>query len=204
MDILNKIKQIQALSEIGVHYSGNDFDRERYREIGMLSLDILSELSHTPVTDLGAILVESDGYKTAKVDVRAVVFNDQGEILMVREKIDGCWSLPGGWADVGFTPAEIAVKESREEAGARVEPSRLLGIMDKSRHGHPPGLYYIYKVFIECRFMEWVMRDHLETSEAGFFKRGHLPELSTPRITADQISMLFDQHDGKVCEPFFD
>jgi len=204
MDILNKIKQIQALSEIGIHYAHNGFDLERYREIGDLCFNVLSGIVDIPVDVLKVRMIESDGYKTPKVDVRAVVFNENHEILMVREKIDDCWSLPGGWADIGYTPSEVAVKESREEACADVEPVRLLGIMDKRCHNHPSDLYYIYKIFLECKFNGWVEGDRLETTEVGFFASDNLPTLSAPRNTPEQIRLLFDFHSGQVTQPFFD
>jgi ADP-ribose pyrophosphatase YjhB (NUDIX family) len=204
MDILNKIKQIQALSEIGIHYAHNEFDLNRYQEMGKLCEGILAEMTGTPESDLRFKLYEDDGYKTAKVDVRAVIFNEKDEILLVREKIDGCWSLPGGWADVGYSPSEVAVKEAREEAGADVEPVRLLGVLDKRLHEHPSDIYYIYKIFIECRMKGWIGRDHLETSDAGFFPEDKLPELSTPRNTAGQMTTLFEFHRGTRVTPLFD
>ncbi len=204
MDILNKIKQIQALAETGLHYSHNEFELNRNLEISDITLEILSGLSEIPVEQLKFTMIENNGYKTPKVDVRAVVFNAQNEILMVREKIDGLWSLPGGWADIGFAPSEIAVKESQEEAGADVEPVRLLAVLDKRCHNHPPDLYYIYKIFIECRFKGWIERDQMETSDAGFFGAKNLPSLSTPRNTAEQMSMLFDFRSGKRVDPVFD
>ena len=204
MDILNSIKQIQALSEIGVHYSHNDFDLQRYQEIGRLSTEAIAGILDLPVQTVRNRMEEHDGYKTAKVDVRAVVFNEQNEILMVREKIDDCWSLPGGWADVGYTPSEVAVKEAREEAGARVTPVRLLAVLDKRCHPHPSDLYYIYKIFIECTLDGWVDRDLLETSAAGFFPENQLPALSLPRNTEEQIAMLFDFRHGRITAPVFD
>lgn len=204
MDILNKIKQIQALTEIGIHYSKNEFDLLRYQEISRLCFGVLSDMTSLSEQDLMLKLIESDGYKTPKVDVRAVVFNEQNEILMVREKIDGCWSMPGGWADIGYTPSEVAVKESREEAGAEVRAVRLLGILDKRCHEHPADIYYIYKVFIECEFMDWVGSDHMETSDYGFFSLDTLPPLSTPRNTFEQIRKLFDYHNGILTDPMFD
>jgi ADP-ribose pyrophosphatase YjhB (NUDIX family) len=204
MDILNKIKQIQALSEIGTHYSKNDFDRKRYEEISDLCFSVLSRITEIPEQDLKVKIIESDGYKTPKVDVRAVVFNDHDEILMVRELIDDCWSLPGGWADIGYTPSEVAEKESHEEAGAEVRAVRLLGILDKRCHDHPADIYYIYKIFIECDFIGWVGSDRMETSDYGFFSLENLPPLSTPRNTPDQIQKLFDYHHGTLTEPMFD
>lgn len=204
MDILNKIKQIQSLTEIGIHYAKNDFDRKRYEEMSDLCFSVLSQITDIPEQELKVKIIESDGYKTPKVDVRAVVFNDRNEILMAREKIDDCWSLPGGWADIGYTPSEVAEKESREEAGASVKAFRLLGILDKSRHDHPADIYYIYKVFIECTFLGWVGFNQMETSEFGFFSLEKLPPLSTPRNTMEQIRKLFDYHNGTLTEPMFD
>jgi ADP-ribose pyrophosphatase YjhB (NUDIX family) len=204
MDILNKIKQIQSLTEIGIHYSKNDFDRKRFEDISNLCFSVLSQMTDIPEQDLKVKIIESDGYKTPKVDVRAVVFNNQNEILMVREKIDDCWSLPGGWADIGYTPSEVAEKESREEAGAEVKAVRLLGILDKRCHDHPADIYYIYKVFIECTFIGWVGSDQMETSDYGFFSLENLPPLSTPRNTLAQIQKLFDYHSGTLTVPMFD
>jgi ADP-ribose pyrophosphatase YjhB (NUDIX family) len=204
MDILNKIKQIQALAETGIHYSHNNFELHRNREIGALCLEILSELSDTPVEKLQFVLEEHDGYKTPKVDIRAVVFSENHEILMVKEMVDNRWSLPGGWADIGYTPSEVAVKESMEEAGALVEPVRLLAVLDKRCHNHPPDIYYIYKIFIECRLTGWVTRDNTETSDHGFFGLDKLPPLSIPRNTEAQIRKLFDFHNGTLTAPLFD
>lgn len=204
MDILNKIKQIQSLTEIGNHYAKNEFDLLRYQEISSLCFSVLSQITSIPEQELKVKMIESEGYKTPKVDVRAVVFNDRNEILMVREKIDGCWSLPGGWADIGYTPSEVAVKESREEAGAEVQAVRLLGVLDKRCHDHPADIYYIYKIFIGCDFISWVGSDRMETSDHGFFSLENLPPLSTPRNTFEQISKLFDYQNGTLTEPMFD
>jgi len=204
MDILNEIKQIQSLTEIGIHYSKNNFDLLRYQEISKLCLSVLSRITGLPDSELSQAILEMDGYKTPKVDVRSVVFNENHEILMVREKVDDCWSLPGGWADIGYTPSEVAVKETREEAGAEVEPVRLLGVLDKRCHDHPADIYYIYKIFIECRFISWVGSDQMETSDYGFFSRDNLPPLSTPRNTLAQMRTLFDFHLGVITKPIFD
>jgi ADP-ribose pyrophosphatase YjhB (NUDIX family) len=204
MDILNKIKQIQALAETGIHYSHNPFELQRNQEIGALCLGILSDLTGTAVDRLKFSIEEHQGYKTPKVDVRAVIFNERNEILLVREKVDGRWSLPGGWADIGYTPSEVAVKEAREEAGAEVDAVRILAVFDKRCHEHPADIYYIYKIFIECRLRGWVGRDDKETSDQGFFSPGDLPPLSTPRVTARQIEQLLALHTGKLQAPLFD
>jgi len=136
--------------------------------------------------------MERNGYKTPKTDVRAVVFNPRGEILLVKEVVDDRWSLPGGWADVGYTPSEVAVKETREEAGLAVTAGRLLAVLDKKCHEHPEDLYYIYKIFIECKAEDFTPAAGTETTDVGFFSLDKLPELSTPRNTEGQIHSMFD------------
>ncbi|MCD6333342.1 MAG: NUDIX hydrolase N-terminal domain-containing protein [Bacteroidales bacterium] len=201
---LEHVKQLIALAEIGLHHAYNDFDHKRYQEMLDQSVQLMGELTHTDAKWIADSVVELDGYKTPKVDVRAVVFDKQHRLLLVKEMVDGHWSLPGGWADVGYTPSEVAVKEALEEAGAIVKPKRLLAVLDKQRHHHPPGIYYIYKIFIECHLERIAESDHMETTEAGFFQPDNLPPLSLPRNTAEQIQMLFDMHSGKVNPPVFD
>lgn len=127
---LDVAKRIQALAQNGLAYSDNKYDIERYEELRNLSMEIMAEYADMDMTKVKDLFANENGYQTPKVDIRAVVFQDE-KVLMVRERIDGCWSLPGGWADIGFTPAEIAVKEVREEAGFEVKPLRLLAVYDK-------------------------------------------------------------------------
>lgn len=202
--VLEYIKQIQSIAETGLHYSQNPFELNRNREISELCLRILEEMTDADYKLIKLNIEENRGYKTPKVDVRAVIFNDLGEILMVKEKIDGKWALPGGWADIGYTPSEVAVKESLEEAGMIVEAKKLLAILDKRRHNHPSDLYYIYKVFIACDILEKAELDGIETSDSAFFSENNLPELSQQRNTAEQIKMLFDFRKGLKKSPVFD
>jgi ADP-ribose pyrophosphatase YjhB (NUDIX family) len=111
---------------------------------------------------------------------------------MVREKIDQCWSLPGGWGDIGYTANEIAVKEVREESGLEVEPMRLLAVLDKKCHAHPASPWYTYKLFILCRETGGFLQAGMETLDADFFPLENLPPLSTDRITYEQIRLMFD------------
>ena len=146
---LELAKRLQAMAQSGLAYCNNPYDKERYEELRDISADIMA--SHT---DMDGELVKNlfcneTGYQTPKVDIRGVVFQEN-KILMVREKLDGAWALPGGWADIGFTPGEIAAKEIMEEAGLEVKPIRLLAVYDKKCHPHPPSPYHVYKMFILC------------------------------------------------------
>ena len=111
-DWLAIAQRLQALAQAGLAYNPPVFDAERYEEIHALSLQMMSNLSGQPVATFEGIFAAENGYPTPKVDIRAVLFRGTDEVLLVQEKIDGGrWSLPGGWADVGYTPFEVAVKE---------------------------------------------------------------------------------------------
>ena len=197
-------KRVQAVAENGLHYAESDWDRDRYQDLEQISLQMLSLITDQPLEKLKAITPEKNGYRTPKVDVRSVIFNDKDEILMVKERVDSRWSLPGGWCDIGFTPVEIAEKEAFEEAGIRVRANRVLAIFDKKCHPHPQDLFYSYKIFIECIPEDLHISTGMETLDVGFFPHGNLPELSTPRNTRDQIDAMFDFRAGKLHWPLID
>ena len=203
-DIFEYIKRVQAIAEIGINYSHTFYDTDRYNELHELSIQMLSSLTNNPKQAIREFMVEGAGYKTPKVDIRAVVFNNSGELLYVREKKDNRWSLPGGWADVGYSPSEVAEKETSEEAGMQVKARRVLAVLDKHKHTHPRSLDYVYKIFIECVPINNTLEAGSETLEARFFSRDNIPELSQPRILESQIIMLYKFYDGEITEPIFD
>lgn len=190
---LGAVKRVLALSQTGLAFQPNDYDRERYEEIRQISLDLLAHMSNAPVEQIMSILPNDVGYITPKVDVRAVLFN-AGQILMVQEKIDNDrWTLPGGWADVGYTPFEVAVKEAFEETGLRTEAVRLLAVFDKSRHDHPEEPWYVYKFFILCEVTGGeILRQTTETSDVAWVKFEDVAglDLSENRVTYSQITRL--------------
>lgn len=205
--LLSIAKRLQSIAQAGIFYSEDKpFDRERYQEIADISVQILGQLTDEPIEKIGNLFTqERDGYQTPKVDIRAVVFNESGEILMVKEKVDGRWSLPGGWADVGYSPAEVAVKEVQEETGLDVKTVRILGIFDKRNHPHPPEGWYVYKIFILCEKIGGeISKDTTETSDIQYFSLENLPPLSEPRIVFSQIKMMFDYRNNPEKEVYFD
>ncbi|MEN8204332.1 MAG: NUDIX hydrolase N-terminal domain-containing protein, partial [Bacteroidota bacterium] len=168
-ELLRLAKRVQAIAENGLHYTENDFDRDRYTDLDSISLRLISLLTSMPVETIKISTPENHGYRTPKVDVRCVIFNDRDEILMVKERVDSRWSLPGGWCDVGFTPTEVAEKEAFEEAGIRVKAGRVLAIFDKKCHDHPEDLFYTYKIFMECKAENYKISTGMETLDVGFF-----------------------------------
>lgn len=194
-DWLGIAQRLQALAQAGLAYAPNAFDAERYEEVQALSLRLMAGLTGEPVAQLHALFAGETGYPTPKVDIRAVLFRGLDEVLLVQEKMDGNrWSLPGGWADVGYTPFEVAVKEVGEETGLATEAVRLLALLDKKQHAHPPQPWYVYKAFVRCRVVGGELQaDTVETAGVRWVHRRELPTLalSTDRVTQAQLERLF-------------
>lgn len=199
-----KIKRIQALSEIGLEYTESSYDRERYEELQEISLQLLEKITEMPVEKIVPVIQENNGYKTPKVDVRAVVFNEKGQILLVQEKADNCWSMPGGWSDISYSPKEVAEKECFEEAGLKVKATKLLAVIDKQKQNMPPAFEYVYKIFLLCEKLGDTISTGSETLDVGWFDENNLPELSTPRNNATILKMMFGFYRGERNEPYFD
>ena len=132
-------------------------------------------------------------YPTPKVDIRGFVFNQKRELLLVKEKLDGKWSLPGGWGDIGYSPSEVIVKEIKEETGLSSKVSRLLAIYDKKCHPHPPQPFYVYKLVFLCEIFEGKINTSFDIEEVNYFEINNLPELSKDRILKSQIEQLYNK-----------
>jgi ADP-ribose pyrophosphatase YjhB (NUDIX family) len=200
---LEYAKRVQALAQSGLTYADNSYDLERYQELSEISVKLMAEISGTEIEQVRALFTNETGYQTPKTDVRAVIFQE-GKILLVREKIDNCWSLPGGWADVGYTPAEVAVKETYEEAGLEVKAIKLLAVLDKKCHPHPPSPYHTYKIFILCEQIGGTIQTGSETLDVQYFGPHELPELSTERGTVSQMQLMFSFLDNPQQAAIFD
>ena len=195
--------ELQSIAQAGLTFGENQYDRDRYQQIRDLSVEILHEytdIDHNKIRDLFA---SETGYQTPKVDIRAAVFNND-KILLVNEKIDAKWSLPGGWADVNSSVSESAVRECFEEAGAVVKPKRVVAIHLGNRHNHHNFPFTIYKIFVECDLIKYRFTENTETLGSDFFSLSKLPELSTERNTLEQIKMCFEAKKSKIFETIFD
>lgn len=183
-------KELQAIAQAGLTYSTDVFDRERFEMIRDMSVEMMAYQTHEKQSVIRDLFANEVGYATPKVDVRAVIFKNDC-ILLVKEKADGKWSLPGGWGDIGLTPSEVAVKEVREEAGFDVKAHKLLAVFDKKCHPHPPSPYHVYKFFIQCDIVGGQAREGIETDDVAFFSKDNLPPLSVERNTESQIQIAF-------------
>jgi len=189
-DWLHWAQQLQAIAQNGLTYALGDYDRERYQQIRDIANQILEAQTGEPAARFEAAFAMEQGYSTPKVDVRAAVIRDR-RILLVREREDGCWTLPGGWADIGQSPAESVVREVREESGFEVRAVRLIAVLDRNRHPHPPIPYHAFKMFFLCELTGGEASASFETTGVDWFAPDALPSLSLTRVLPEQIAMCF-------------
>jgi ADP-ribose pyrophosphatase YjhB (NUDIX family) len=173
-------REIQALSQTGLTYSQTDYDTQRYRRLAEIAAEMVQRHTQLPVEAVLDDFMRQPGYATPKVDVRGAVARD-GRILLVQERADGLWCMPGGWADVGETPAHMVAREVWEESGFQVEPRKVVGVYDANRGGVPLEFYHAYKVVFLCDIVGGEARPSSETLAVGFFPFDDLPPLSSAR-----------------------
>jgi ADP-ribose pyrophosphatase YjhB (NUDIX family) len=191
-DLLEWARKVQAIAQNGLAFTHDPFDRERYTQLAELVALLLSRELSMPIEAARALWSQDQGYATPKVDVRGGVFLES-QVLLVRERSDGRWTLPGGWVDVGDAPSEAVMREIFEESGFKARPVKLAALIDKNRHPHPPGVHHIYKLFFVCELTGGAAAASTETDAAEFFPVQKLPPLSTGRVLAAQIERLY-QH----------
>jgi len=195
--------RLQSIAQAGLTFSKDKYDLDRFEQIRELSVEIMNEYTGVSSEKIKDLFASETGYQTPKVDIRASVFKEN-KILLIREKIDGAWALPGGWADVNTSVSESVIRECIEEAGASVVPKRIIAVLLANKHNDPLLLYTTYKIIVECELGSIDFRENIETLEARFFEPDNIPELSTGRTTAGQIRMCFEARKQKLFEPLFD
>ena len=182
-------RRLHAIARTGLHFCANEYDRERYAQVEEIAADLLAG----PATDdrerLLGVWRGERGYVTPKIEVRGAAFRD-GRVLLVRETADGLWTLPGGWADVGETPAEAIEKEIAQESGFRARAVKLAALYDRRRHGHGPSLHHCWKAFFVCELEGGEARGSYETDAVGFFDPAALPPMSLGRSTPAQVGRM--------------
>jgi len=200
---LDLARRLLALSQTGLHFCQEEYDRERYREIAQIGAQLLAL---DPSQDADAIrkawFVE-DGYATPKIDVRGAVFRDE-TVLLVRERVDGKWTLPGGWADVNDSPSYAVEKEIEQESGFTARAVKLAAVYDRNKHNHPAFLFHVWKMFFICEITGGEPRLSYETTGVEFFPLQSLPELSTGRTTEAQIRRAYEHHVNRGLATEFD
>ncbi|HEY2576908.1 MAG TPA: NUDIX hydrolase N-terminal domain-containing protein [Streptosporangiaceae bacterium] len=188
--------KLAALGQSGLTFGEDDYDLDRYRQVAQLAAQLLAALSDRPSGELAIELGRDSGYATPKIDVRGVIFDEQERVLLMREKIDGLWSLPGGWADAGDSPSAAVTREILEESGYHSSVIKLIACWDRDLQGHLPKLpVHVYKLFFLCRRDGAVQPPAaLETLDVGWFAIGELPPLSLGRVNLREIERALAHH----------
>ena len=188
---LSWAKELQSIAQAGLTYSKDKYDIERFQQIRNLSVDILNEYTGINNEKIKDLFCNETGYQTPKIDIRGAIFK-KNKILLVKESMDGRWSMPGGWAEFNLSIKENIIKEVKEEAGLNVIPKKLIAVLDRNKHNEPATAYGIYKIFVLCELIDGIFEKNIETEESGFFSLTELPTLSVQRNTRKQIEMCFE------------
>jgi ADP-ribose pyrophosphatase YjhB (NUDIX family) len=207
-DLLRWSEALSAIARTGLGFTQSLYERERFEEILAVAADIRVAAgspfdSETLVQEWLRIVGDGvAGYVTPKVAVGAVVGNDEGKLLLVQRADSGIWLYPTGWADIGYSAAEVVVKEVREETGIECEPKRLIMVLDGLRLGFTR--VPLYSLIFHCVATGGELRAHpLETADVGWFAEDELPwplagaQLWGPHVFAalrgEPVEVLFDQ-----------
>jgi ADP-ribose pyrophosphatase YjhB (NUDIX family) len=182
-------REIYSLSQAGITYSTNQFDVASFKRLQAISAEILANQSSLELESILHSFSMQAGYATPKVDVRAAVIHD-GKILLVQESADGRWAMPGGWGDIGDTPAGMVMREAWEESGYTVRVDKLIGVYDANRV-EPLEFYHAYKLVFMCSIIGGSPTISHETLAVDFFARDNLPPLSEIRNTQKILDEVF-------------
>lgn len=187
--------RLRALADNGLAYSRDPFDIERFQSVAEISHELADLVTLAAPPTVGVVVDSVAGYTTPKLDVRGAVFDATGSLLLVREKADGGWSMPGGWCDILESPREAVAREVFEESGLTVDVLRLAALLDRERWPHQPAFdAHVYKLFFLCSAHPGddapATLDEREISDVAWFAIDQLPELSRSRLTTGQVELV--------------
>lgn len=212
-DVVNVLKndvwkkwaqELQFLAQCSLAYSKDKFDRERSERIRDIACEMLSYKYDLSIEKIKMDFASEIGYQTPKVETRAAIIKDN-KVLLVKEQLDGKWALPGGYQDVNVSIRENVIKEASEEAGAVVQPLKVVAVLDYNRHHHVNFPLGMVKIFVLCEYISHSFNENTETLGAEFYTLDNLPELSLTRTTKKQLEMCFECYkDPKNWDTIFD
>ena len=201
---LDWAQRLAAVAQTGLSYADSPFDEQRYATVREVAAEMIAHSSGRDVEAVRTALSGDRGYATPKIDVRGVVVDEQGRVLLVRERSDGRWTLPGGFADVGEGPRLAVEREVREESGYEVRARRLLAVLDRHAWPHPPALHQVWKFLIACDLVGGEPLESIETDGVSFCPADALPELSTIRILPQQIALALERFVDPAAPAYLD
>lgn len=202
-DWLDWAIELQYLAQVGLTYSKDSFDLERFQRIREISCEIVAAKTELDFEKVNDLFCSETGFQTPKLDTRAAIIKDN-KILLVRESSTNTWSLPGGWVDVNQSIYSNTIKEVKEEAGLDVIPSKIIAVQDRNKHNIPRYAYGICKVFVLCKLVGGEFKPNIETSESKFFAIDELPNLALEKNNESQIKMCFLAAKDNNWETVFD
>ena len=182
-------REIFSLSQSGITYSGNQYDIDRYRRLQEITTEMIASQSEMPMESVLESFSMQAGYITPKVDVRGAVVREN-KILLIQERADNKWAMPGGWADLGNSPASVAEREVFEESGFHVRAEKVVAVIDANRI-EPMEFYHAYKIIFLCQLLDGEPRISHETLAVDFFDPNRLPPLSVYRTNEDMLREVF-------------
>ncbi|HMD80938.1 MAG TPA: NUDIX hydrolase N-terminal domain-containing protein [Anaerolineales bacterium] len=182
-------REIFSLSQSGITYSGNQYDIERYKRLQEITAEMIASQSWIEKETVLESFSMQAGYITPKIDVRGAVIRDD-KILLIQERADGKWAMPGGWADLGNAPASVAEREVWEESGFRVRAEKVVAVIDANRI-QPMEFYHAYKIIFLCTLLDGEPRVSHETLAVDFFGLNNLPPLSMYRTDENMLREVF-------------
>jgi ADP-ribose pyrophosphatase YjhB (NUDIX family) len=207
-DLLRWAEALAGIARTGLGFTENLYERERFQEVLAVAGDLrvaagAGDIDHADLVDewMRSVGEGVAGYQTPKVAVGAIVGNDRGEILLVQRADSGVWLYPTGWADIGYSASEIALKEVHEETGIEAEVVRPIMLLDGLRLGFTR--IPLYSVVFLCRAAGGSLAAHpLETADVGFFPFDALPQPvagldhwgdhARRAIVGEPVELLFD------------
>ena len=182
-------REIQQLSQTGLAFAITDYEKKRYKRLTEITAEIIEHHTQLEKQSVGKVLMAHPGYATPKIDVRAAVVSDS-KILLVQERSDKRWAMPGGWADVGDIPSEVAIRETKEESGYDVKPVKVIGVFDANRLGGQLELFHAFKIVFLCELIGGKATTSDETQDVNFFGFDSLPALSLNRTNKKHINEI--------------
>ena len=195
--------EIQSLSQIGLTYTKDVYDRERYQRLREISAEMLAENTEVSIEKVKDLFCHETGYQTPKLDTRAAIFRNN-KILLVHEN-NGTWSLPGGWCDVLESVKSNTEKEVREETGLNVKAVKIISIQDRNKHNKPVYVYGVCKIFVLCEVINGKFVENIETTEIRYFSLQDLPHnLAEEKTNKEQIEMCFKAYLNENWQTQFD
>jgi ADP-ribose pyrophosphatase YjhB (NUDIX family) len=197
---LNIAREIQQLAQTGSAFAVTNYEKDRYKRLTEITAEIIEHHTTLEKESVNKVLMDHPGYATPKIDVRAAVIKDD-KILLVQESTDNCWAMPGGWADVGDIPSEVAIRETKEESGFDVHPIKVIGVYDANRVGGRLEFYHAFKIIFLCELIGGKAATSNETLDVRFFNFNELPLLSLNRTNEkhlDEIKLHLKNPDRKT------